>query len=92
MDRSKQNEYSRSNELARLYALKNNKAKALEQLKILNKWPCHFSYTIRMIKDDPVFEHLRGDEEFIEIIAEMDSKFKLNSHQIKSNLSKKGLL
>lgn len=92
MDRSKLNEYSRANELARLYSLENNKEKALEALKILNRQPYHFSYTIRMLKDDPVFETIQGDKEFEKIISEMDTKFKFNSHQIRSSLSKKGLL
>lgn len=92
LDRSKMNVYSKCNELTRLYSLENKKEKALGELEILGKQPYHFSYTIRMLKEDPVYENIRHLPEFEKIISEMDAKFESNKHKIRTELSKKGLL
>ncbi len=91
-DRSKLNIYNRSIELIRLYSLENNPEKAIEQLKLLNELDYHFSYTIRMLKDDPAYDNLRELPEFNKIVREMENKFQTNQHRIKSNMENKKLM
>ncbi len=90
-DRSKLNSYSKNIELLRLYSLENDKDKAFEQLNLLNKQPYHFSYTLRMLNDDPVFDNIRDSDQFKIILSDMESKFEFNKKKIERDLEKKGL-
>lgn len=85
-------EYNRSSELARVYALQDKKREALEQLKILRNQDFHFSYTIRMLEDDPVYDNIRNTTEFQLDIKEMKEKFAKNNQNIQMALRKKKLL
>ena len=86
------NLYVRSLGMARLYSLENNKRKALEQLNVFNQQKYHFIYSIRMLKDDPVFENISNLPEFKNIVSELETKFWANHQRIKGNLKDKGLL
>lgn len=76
----------------RLYCLRNDPSNAIEQLRKL----CHQNYIfgnhIRYLEDEPIFEELRKNFEFQNIISDMKNKFKQDHEMIKANLKKKGLL
>ena len=76
----------------RLHCLEGNFEQAIEQLKKLNQLEYHFSYTLRMLKDDPVFERLRKNPVSLSLIEQMEKKFDINHERIQKSLGKKGLL
>ena len=86
------NSYVNSLEMIRFYSLENNKQKALEQLNIFNQQKYHFIYSIRMLKDDPVFENISNFPEFKKTVSELETKFWANHNKIKANLKDKRLL
>ena len=86
------NSYVSSLEMTRLHSLENNKGKALEQLNIFNNQKYHFIYSIRMLKDDPVFENINNLPEFKKTVSELETKFWANHQKIKANLLDKRLL
>ncbi|NOR73852.1 MAG: helix-turn-helix domain-containing protein, partial [Draconibacterium sp.] len=86
------NSYVSSLEMTRFYSLENNKQKALDQLNIFNQQKYHFIYSIRMLKDDAVFENINNLPEFKKTVSELETKFWANHQRIKANLKDKRLL
>ena len=86
------NSYVSSLEMTRFYSLENNQQKALDQLNIFNQQKYHFIYSIRMLKDDAVFENINSLPEFKKTVSELETKFWANHQKIKANLKDKRLL
>ena len=91
-DRTYDNSYTSSLEFLRLYCLENNTTKAMEQLNIFKQQRYHFKYSLRMLKDDPVFDTIRNLSEFQQALEEMEKKFWKDHEQTKANLLSKELL
>lgn len=86
------NTYVSSLEMTRLYSLENDTERALQQLDIFRRQKYHFKYSLRMLKDDAVFENLSNLPEFKNTCSELETKFWANHKKIKANLIDKGLL
>ncbi|HLN55120.1 MAG TPA: tetratricopeptide repeat protein [Bacteroidales bacterium] len=63
-------------DLACIYAFKGEKKKAFQYLRLFNKSTNCFTYMLLLIKNDPFMDNLKNEPEFIQIVNEMDNKYK----------------
>jgi len=86
------NKYLDIDDKVRFYCLNNDLSNAMKQIHILKEQECYFSYTIRLLEDEPIYENIRRLPEFQKILSEMQTKFNDDQKQIKKTLENKGLL
>jgi tetratricopeptide (TPR) repeat protein len=77
--------------LIRIYSLKGEKAKAIEQMKICSQYNIPW-YQIRLFTDEPIYDNIRELPEFKKILLEMERKWRERRDSIKVVYEKKGLL
>jgi hypothetical protein len=69
------------------------KIKAYENLKIHNtrpgKW---YLWTVRYIKYDPLFDSIRNEPEFQQIVSEMEAKYQAEHERVRKWLEEQGML
>lgn len=78
--------------IAAVYSMTGDTAKALEQMKVFSQSENFPYWSIRVFKDDPIYDNIRELHEFKEILSEIETKFWENHKRIKANLTEKGLL
>jgi len=78
-------------DLAGVYAFRGDKIKAYENLKIFNKKPDP-GWIRRFIKYDPLFDNIRNEPEFQNIMKDMDAKYQAQHERVKKWLEKQGML
>lgn len=80
-------------DLAGVYAYKGNKIKAYENLKIFNQRSGrYFLWIVRYIKIDPLFNSIRNEPEFQNIVKELDAKYNAEHERVGKWLKEQGLL
>ena len=79
-------------DLAGVYAFKGNKIKAYENLKRFNQIPRMNLWIIRYIKSDPLFNSIRNEPEFQQIVREMEAKLQAEHERVKKWLEEQGML
>jgi TolB-like protein/Tfp pilus assembly protein PilF len=62
-------------DLAGIYAFKGDKEKAFIYLRLFNQTRNCFTFMINLIKNDPLFDTIRDEPEFLRIIADMELKY-----------------
>jgi TolB-like protein len=78
-------------DLAGIYAFSGDKIKAYENLKIFNKDPDP-GWIRRFIKYDPLFDSIRNEPEFQNIVKDMDTKYLAEHERVKKWLEEQGML
>jgi TolB-like protein len=79
-------------DLAGVYAFKGNKIKAYENLKRFNQIPRMNLWIIRYIKSDSLFNSIRNEPEFQQIVREMEAKLQAEHERVKKWLEEQGML
>jgi len=80
-------------DLAGVYAYKGNKIKAYENLKIFNQRAGrYFLWIVRYIKIDPLFNSIRNEPEFQNIVKELDAQYNAEHERVGKWLKEQGLL
>jgi TolB-like protein len=79
-------------DLAGVYAFKGNKIKAYENLQRFNQIPRMNLWIIRYIKSDPLFNSIRNEPEFQQIVREMEAKLQAEHERVRKWLEETGQL
>lgn len=80
-------------DLAGVYAFKGDKIKAYENLKIFNQKPyIWYLWIVRYIKYDPLFDNMRNEPEFQQIVREMEVKRQTAHDRAGKLLEEQGML
>lgn len=87
-DRSNLNSYNLSLELMRMYCLEQDQIRAMEQLRLFSSQSCFFSYSIRMLTDDPVFDQIRELPDFNSVTSDIKAKFQEEMVKLKNYINK----
>jgi TolB-like protein len=77
-------------DLAGVYAYTGNKIKAYENLKIFNQGPMVFLWLVRFIKKDPLFDSIRDEPEFQQIVSDMEAKYQAEHERVRKWLEEQG--
>jgi TolB-like protein len=80
-------------DLAGVYAFKGDKIKAYDNLKIFiqkpSKW---YLWIVRYIKYDPLFDSIRNEKEFQQIVGEMEAKYQADHERARKWLEDQRML
>lgn len=79
-------------DLAAVYAFKGEKEKALENLRIFNERKTMPFWAVGLIKTDPLFENIRNEPEFQQIVKDVDAKYQAEHERVKKWLEEQGML
>ncbi len=77
---------------AGIYAFRGDKERAYTDLRIFNKRHRYDFWVINLIKVDPLFDGVRNELEFQQIVREMDVKFQAEHERVKKWLEEQGML
>ena len=78
--------------LAAIYAFLGEKDKAYENLKLLNQRQKMPVSMVAMIKDDPMFDSIRDEPEFQQIIRDVEAKYQAEHDRIRKWLEENDML
>jgi TolB-like protein len=79
-------------DLAGVYAFMGDKGKAYENLKIWDRILVCPLYMVTLIKNDPLFENIRNETEFQEIVRDVESKYLAEHERVRKWLEEQGTL
>jgi TolB-like protein len=79
-------------DLAGVYAFKGESDKAYENLKIFNKDGKMSLYEVTLIKTDPLFNSLRNESEFQQIVKDVETKYQAEHERVRKWLEEQGML
>jgi len=80
-------------DLAGVYAFMGNKIKAYENLKSFNQCPFgQVLWIVKYIKIDPLFNSIRDEPEFQQIVREIDAKYQAEHERVRKWLEEQGML
>jgi hypothetical protein len=69
--------------LAAVYAYKGDKHKAYENLKIFNERQCYSLKDVVLIKNDPLFNNIRNEPAFQQIIRDVEAKYDAEHERVR---------
>jgi TolB-like protein/AraC-like DNA-binding protein/Tfp pilus assembly protein PilF len=78
-------------DLAGIYAFEGKKEKAYENLKIFNKRSVMSSWMVSLIKTDPLFETIRNEPEFQQIVRDVEAKYQAEHERVKKWLEEQAI-
>jgi TolB-like protein len=79
-------------DLAGVYAFRGDKKKAYNNLKIFNQNKSIPIWMISLIKNDHLFDSIRNELEFQQIVRDVETKYKVDHERIRKWLEEKGML
>jgi TolB-like protein/Tfp pilus assembly protein PilF len=79
-------------DLAGVYAFRGEKAKALKNLEIFNRRKKESGWMVTLIQDDPLFDSIREEPEFQQIVSDVKAKYFLDYNEVRTWLMDQGLL
>ena len=79
-------------DLAGIYAFKEKRDKAYENLRIFNKRPIMSSWMVNLIKTDPLFNSIRNEPEFQQIVRDIEAKYQAEHERVRKWLEEQGML
>jgi TolB-like protein/AraC-like DNA-binding protein len=79
-------------DLAGVYAFRGERYKAYENLRIFNHKPIMSSWMVSLIKTDPLFDTIRGEPEFQQIIRDVEVKYQAEHERVRKWLEEQGML
>jgi len=77
-------------ELAGVYAFRGDKDRAYENLKIFNQKQRMPFWMVEIIKNDPLFDSLRDEQEFQQIVRDVEAKYQAEHERIRKWLEEQG--
>ena len=77
---------------AAIYAFQGEKAKAYENLRLLNQRQRMPQWQVSNIKDDPMFDSLRHEPEFKKIVRDVEAKYLAEHERVKQWLEENDML
>lgn len=77
---------------AGLYAFRGDKSKAYEDLMVFNQRKSFGLWMVTLIKNDPMFNSIRNDEEFQRITRDVEAKYQSEHERVGRWMEEQGLL
>ena len=77
---------------AGVYAFRGERDKAYENLRIFNKKPIMSFWMVSLIKTDPLFNSIRGEPEFQQIVRDVEAKYEAEHERVRKWLEEQGML
>ena len=78
--------------LAGVYAFRGEKDKAYENLRIFNQRPIELLWMVTLIKNDPLFDSIRDEPEFQQIVRDVEAKYLAEHERVRKWLEEQGML
>jgi hypothetical protein len=78
--------------LASVYAFRGEKDKAYKNLRIFNRRQIVPSWMVGRIKDDPLFNSIRDEPEFQQIVHDVEAKFQAEHERVRQWLEENDML
>ena len=78
--------------LAAVYAFRGEKDKAYENLRIFNQKQRMGFWRETMIKDDPLFDSIRDEPEFQQIVKDVEVKYQAEHERVRKWLEENDML
>jgi tetratricopeptide (TPR) repeat protein len=79
-------------DLAAIYAFLGDKEKAFENLRLFNRSQRMPFYMIKDIKNDPMFDSIRDEPEFQQIVQDVEAKYQAEHERVRKWLEEQGML
>ncbi len=79
-------------DIAGIYAFRGDKEKAYENLKLFNQRQRNPLWMVTLIKDDPLFNSIRNEPEFQQIVRDVEAKYQAEHERLKKWLKEQGML
>jgi tetratricopeptide (TPR) repeat protein len=79
-------------DLAMIYAVIGEKEKAYKYLEEIKKRHCYPQWWVTLIKDEPMFESIRSEHRFQEIVRHVEEKFQNEHNKVRDWLKKEDML
>jgi TolB-like protein/AraC-like DNA-binding protein/Tfp pilus assembly protein PilF len=79
-------------DLAGVYAFNGKGDKAYENLLIFNKKPMMSSWMVNLIKTDPLFNTIRNEPEFQQIVKDVEAKYEAEHDRVGKWLKEQGMM
>ena len=79
-------------DLAGVYAFMGNKIKAYENIKIFSQKGGMAKWAADLVKTDPLFNSIRNEPEFQQIIRDMEAKYQAEHERVRKWLEERGML
>ncbi len=79
-------------DMAAIYAFRGEKDKAYENLKIFNQRQMMAIWLVNLIKNDPLFDGIREEEEFQQIVSDMEAKYQAEHERVRQWLVENDML
>jgi len=79
-------------DLAGVYAFRGERDKAYENLRIFNNKPIMSSWMVSLIKTDPLFNSIRNEPEFQQIVRDVEAKYQAEHERVQKWLEEQGML
>ncbi|MBN2481260.1 MAG: hypothetical protein JXB19_05945 [Bacteroidales bacterium] len=77
---------------ARVYAFRGDKIKAYEDLRIFNKRTVMPLWMVALIKVDPLFDSIRNEQEFQQIVRDVEAKYNIEHERVRKWLEENDML
>lgn len=85
-------EYYANYDRAGIYAFRGKREKAIEDLRMLNQRKYQYLWMVNLIKKDPLFDGLRNESEFQEIVKNVEAKYQAEHERVSKWLEENNLL
>jgi TolB-like protein/Tfp pilus assembly protein PilF len=79
-------------DLAGVYAFIGEKGKAYKNLKIWDRIPVCPLYMVTLVKNDPLFNSIRNEPEFQQIVKDVEAKYQEEHERVRKWLEEQGML
>jgi TolB-like protein/Flp pilus assembly protein TadD len=79
-------------DLAAVYAFRGDRYKAYENLKIFNQRQMMPLWMVTFIKTDPLFDNIRDEHEFQQIVRDVEAKYQAEHERVKKWLDENDML
>ena len=79
-------------DLAGVYAFIGEREKAYENLRVWARFPVYPLYMVTLIKNDPLFDSIRNESEFQQIVTNVESKYQVEHERVRKWLEEQGKL
>jgi len=79
-------------DLAAIYAFLGDKEKAFENLRLFNRRHWMPFYMIKDIKNDPMFDSIRDEPEFQQIVRDIEAKYQAEHKRVRQWLEENDML
>ena len=79
-------------DLAAVYAFLGDKDQAFKNLRVINERQMFPSWAVWYIKKDPLFEGIRNEPEFQQIVRDMEAKYNAEHERVRKWLEDQGML